>query len=166
MRTRGLLTRIVRLEKLAQGRPRPISDLGFSLYTERLPEWIIIPEGGRVVNDFFHHVFHNDVTGHTFRSGFDRERITFDPDDHGRDRLMSEDPVWGAIHCPGESASDGAAAIPASPPPPASAEAQQREPARAPLDVPDWCEMLAQVLGKAPSELTAADFQDPIRKLE
>ncbi len=90
IRWRELESRIARLEKVTAVVPKVEIIIGsFALYEFSLPEGTVVPEGGRVVKDFF--CTHEPPDPDACRFGYWRERITFDPKDQGRTRPASED---------------------------------------------------------------------------
>ena len=98
--TSPLRSRVRRLEResgpdLLSG----VQEFRFALYTDKLPTGTLIPEGGRIVADFFEEFTCSNwrnKPGLTFRSGFYRERVTTDPDDQGRIIPACEDPLTGS----------------------------------------------------------------------
>ncbi len=93
----GLHGRVGRLEQAF--RPDPfagIQEFRFADHVDRLPAETVVPEGGRVVQDFYEDLRCDDWGGRAgvkFRSGYYRERIATDPNDQGRIIPASEDPV-------------------------------------------------------------------------
>ncbi len=93
----GLRGRLARLEQaLTPDRFAGMVEFTFSMSTEPLPAGTEVPQEAHVVADFFE-IFSSPDWGSrrgvAFRSGYRRQRIATDPDDHGRLRPASEDPA-------------------------------------------------------------------------
>ncbi len=94
----GLHGRVARLEKSCQ--PDIFAGMGefrFADHVRRVPADTVIPEGGRIVQDFFEEFTAPDWHGRPgviLRSGYLVERVTADPDDQGRVLPIDEDPFY------------------------------------------------------------------------
>lgn len=91
----GLHRRAARLEQVFH--PDPFDDLRefWFVMCPDPPIELVVPEGGRVVADLYEECSYENWGGRpgvTFRIGFRRERVTMDPDDHGRVLPASENP--------------------------------------------------------------------------
>ncbi len=170
MNLRGLQSRLARIERLIERLPDRrsprITLINFSLYAERLPEWFVTREGGRVVEDFFFTTPATNPENGTNKVGYIRERVTFDPDDRGRERSASKDPLWRARHAGDPVEPEPTISAPSAPGraarPTAPTKARtSKSPAQLQPDIPDWFQAFADLRGKNPSELTVADLEDP-----
>lgn len=92
-----LKARLDRLEERLQPSPfAGVEEFRFAEFSEPLAEGTVIPEGARVVEDFYEDFSCGDWArkpGVTFRSGYYRARLTTDPVDQGRIVPASEDPI-------------------------------------------------------------------------
>lgn len=94
MNLAGYNRRIRKLERIVrqqEGKLKPkVKISSFALWVERLPEGTVIPEGSRVVTDFY---ANHDPLPNGHLSGHRRERITDDPSDNGRTIYPAVEPA-------------------------------------------------------------------------
>ncbi len=103
-RKKGLLRRVVRLERELGRRAIKIIPRGFAFWGAPLPPGTVVPSGARVVSDFYTNEpvkCGPDGTPTHFRPGYFCDRITTDPNDYGRDLppLDEDTEVLLAVGC-------------------------------------------------------------------